>query len=422
MTLLEQHEIKNGAIDGVCFERLAKEFGTPLYIYSATALKRNVQALREALKMSQASVFFAVKACSNISVLRLLGEEGLGADIVSAGEMARALAAGIPASKIVFSGVGKTSEEILAALTHEIHSFNVESLPELELISRLAVSCKLHATVALRFNPDVDAKTHPYISTGLRENKFGIPRKDILAALPRLALLPGVSVAGISIHIGSQLLSLSPLASAFEATAKLRIELEKGLGLKLKFIDLGGGLGIQYKKEKSPDLKKYGALVKKWFPDIPVSFEPGRSLVGNAGILLSRILVRKERGKQAFLVVDAAMNDLARPSLYGSYHEIIRAFPYETSQATRPFDIVGPVCETSDCFGRARPLAADVKAGQLLALLSAGAYGFSMASTYNSRPRPAEVLVEQGKATQIRRRETIQELFASELPSKGLTP
>ncbi len=413
--LLQQHQIRGGAMDGVSFEKLAAEFGTPLYVYSATALKQNVRQLRDALKESQATLCFAVKACSNLSILSLLSKEGVGADIVSGGEMARALKAGIPASRIVFSGVGKTRDEIRAALEAGIHSFNVESIPELEMLSQEALRLNRKATVALRFNPDVDAKTHPYISTGLRENKFGIPKKEILAAIPRIKQLPGLEIHGISIHIGSQLLSLAPLAAAFEATARLRQDLEKGLGRPLRFMDLGGGLGIQYKNEKPLDLKRYGAQVQKWFPDIPVMFEPGRSLVGNAGILLSKVVIRKERGKQAFLVIDAAMNDLLRPALYGSYHEMIRAVPSPGKGALKAFDIVGPVCESSDCFGKKRKLPADMAPDQLVAILSAGAYGFSMASTYNSRPRPAEVLVENGQAKLIRRRETTSELFAPEI-------
>jgi diaminopimelate decarboxylase len=349
-------------------------------------------------------------------------------DLVSGGELYRAQAAGVPGNKIVFSGVGKTPGEIIAALEYDkmgILSFNVESLPELEMINSIALEMGAVAKVALRFNPDIDAKTHPYISTGLKKNKFGMNRSEILEVARALSAEPdhfaGIRLDGISIHIGSQLLSLAPLKASFVKLRELVDELEKILPEPLRAIDLGGGVGITYKNEKPFPISKYCALVQQYFgPKAKLKhpkkilLEPGRMISGNAGALLTSVLYRKERKTKDFLVVDAAMNDLLRPSLYGSYHDIIPVAQGRPREKSRKADVVGPVCETGDCFATDRNLSANLGAGDLLAILSAGAYGFTMSSNYNSRPRPPEVLLEGGKIRLIRDRETYEDLLRGE--------
>ncbi len=409
-------------------EKIADATGTPVYVYSANAFLEPLRRLRAGLEGLDCLICFAVKSNSNLSILRMLNEAGAGMDIVSGGELFRAMQAGVHENKIVFSGVGKTPGEIAAALEHGegIFSFNVESAAELETINAVAIQLGKTARVALRFNPDVNAKTHPYISTGLRKNKFGLDRREVLAALSGISKNPrhyrGITVRGIGIHIGSQLLSLSPLDDAFGRLRSLLEEIRKKTpNFQLEYVDLGGGVGIAYAQEKAPKIEKYCALVRKYFsperlkpgPALKILLEPGRLLSGNSGVLLTEVLYRKSRPAKDFLIVDAAMNDLLRPSLYGSHHEIAAVEKSKSQGATRKTDVVGPVCETGDSFGE-RKLSAKIGAGDLVAILSSGAYGFTMSSNYNSRPRPPEVLVRDGKFEIIRERESYQDLVRGE--------
>jgi diaminopimelate decarboxylase len=412
----------NLAAEGVSVEKVADAVGTPVYIYSAKAFLSPLRELQAELRGMEYLICFAAKSNSNIAILKLLRDAGAGVDLVSGGELHRAGIAGFPADRVVFSGVGKTPGEMARALEYDgsgIFSFNVESVAELEVLNAVAAELGRKAPVALRFNPDVDAKTHPYISTGLKKNKFGLERSEILAIAGDLGRFPHISLQGISIHIGSQLLSLSPLRDAFGRLAKLVRQINAITGKELKFVDLGGGIGISYGKEKSPDLRRYGALIRKHFGPgsgnpIKVVLEPGRSISGNSGILVSEVLYRKERRNKDFLVIDAAMNDLMRPSLYGSYHEIVPVKQAKTRLKKRRMDIVGPICETADCFGTDRALPSTLNRGDLVAILSAGAYGFSMSSNYNARPRPPEVLVQEGGFKVIRDRENYDDLVRGE--------
>ncbi len=409
---------------GVPLRRIAEQVGTPVYVYSSEAFLKPLRALQDGLKGIDHVVCFAVKSNSNLAILKMLSQAGAGMDLVSGGELFRAGLAGVPGSRIVFSGVGKTREEMQQALAYEngrgIFSFNVESVAELRLLSEVASAAGRTAPVALRFNPDVNAKTHPYISTGLKKNKFGVRKSEILEIAKNISRYPGIEFRGISVHIGSQLLSLSPLNDAFKLARGLMDELNRVLPKPLSFVDLGGGIGITYKNEKAPDIAAYCKIVLKHFGPtarlahpIRVLLEPGRVISGNSGALVSRVLYRKERKEKDFLVVDAAMNDLMRPSLYGSYHEIV---PVRRPKggAKKKADVVGPVCETGDCFATDRPLPRKLDSGDLVAILSSGAYGFTMASNYNSRPRPAEVLVERGSFRVIRNRETLDDLVRGE--------
>ncbi|MCM2322317.1 MAG: diaminopimelate decarboxylase [Oligoflexia bacterium] len=416
---------KNGVmtVDGVSLNAIAECTGTPVYIYSARGLLDPLKALQKGLKGLDHLVCFAVKSSSNVAILQLLSSHGAGVDLVSGGELHRAAIAGVPADKVVFSGVGKTPGEMARALDYGgngIYSFNVESEPELRLLSSVASHMEKTAPVALRFNPDVDPKTHPYISTGLKKNKFGLNRAEILKIAREVSKYPGVSIRGISIHIGSQLLSLSPLQDAFKRVRALLEELEDILPTPLRFVDLGGGIGITYRNEKTIPIPRYCELIHRYFGPkaglrhpMKILIEPGRSISGNAGILLSEVLYRKQRKEKDFLIVDAAMNDLIRPSLYGSHHEIV-AVSRKTG-ARKKTDVVGPVCETGDCFGSDRPLPRSLDQGDLIAILSAGAYGFAMSGNYNSRPRPPEVLVAGGNFEIIRERETYDDLVRGEV-------
>jgi diaminopimelate decarboxylase len=410
--------------DGVRLEHVAEKVGTPCYVYTAEAFLAPFEEFRDGLEGLDHLVCFAVKSCSNIAILKLLSEAGAGMDLVSGGELYRAAAAGVAGRKIVFSGVGKTPGEMAAALEYEgegILSFNVESVAELATLSQVAEGIGHKATVSLRFNPDVNAKTHPYISTGLKQNKFGMNRAEILQVARAIESFPGIELKGLSIHIGSQILSLSPLEDAFKRTRALIAELDAILPEPLSIVDLGGGLGITYKNEKSLSIPKYCAMVRKHFGPrsklkhpLKILIEPGRSLSGNSGVLLTEVLYRKVRGAKDFLIVDAGMNDLMRPSLYGSHHEIVAVQPVKKGERLKKTDVVGPVCESSDFLARDRKLPAVLNQGDLLAILSTGAYGFSMAGTYNSRPRPAEVLVSGGKMRVIRERETYEDLIRGE--------
>jgi diaminopimelate decarboxylase len=405
----------------VSLSEIAERFGTPTYVYSKRAFLDPFRKISAGLAGMDHLICFAVKANPNLSILRLLATEGAGMDLVSSGELKRALRAGCPPERIVFSGVGKTTAEIDEGLSYPLHSFNVESLAELKQINERAKSAGKRATVALRFNPDVDPKTHPYISTGLKKNKFGLQRAEILSLLKRHDF-QGIQVAGLSIHIGSQILSLAPFADAFAKTRRLAAEIEAIRGESLRFIDLGGGLGISYRNERPPTIEAYTKLIRKYFgPNsdaagrFRILLEPGRTIAGNAGVLLSRVLYRKPRKAKDFVIVDAGMNDLIRPALYGSYHEIVPVAENHGKGKVRKCDIVGPVCESSDCFASSRPFADRIGSGDLVAFLSAGAYGMSMASSYNTRPRPAEVMVDRGGYRLIRKRETFEDLIQNEI-------
>ena len=398
-------------LEGVALNILAERFGTPLYVYSRQALEAAYQAYAEAFAATPHLICYAVKANSNLAILNLFARLGAGFDIVSGGELARVLAAGGDPGKVVFSGVGKTAGEMRAALNAGILCFNVESASELQRLNRVAGELGKIAPVSFRVNPDVDPKTHPYISTGLKENKFGVPIADAPALYRLAASLPNLKITGIDCHIGSQLIDLSPLADAADRVLAL-VDSLAAEGIVLHHIDLGGGVGIRYRDETPPDLAAYGRALAARFAGRQerLLLEPGRSLVGNAGLLLTRIEYLKPGEDKHFAIVDAAMNDLMRPALYEAYHEIVAVD--ERSILAKRYDIVGPICETGDFIGFARDLA--IEEGDLLALLSAGAYGMSMASNYNSRPRAAEVLIDKNEIHLIRERETLDRLMAGE--------
>ncbi len=392
---------------------IADRYGTPCFVYSRAALKGHYQAFEDALSGRNHQICYAVKANSSLAVLGVLAHLGAGFDIVSMGELERVLRAGGAAQKIVFSGVGKTANEMRAALKVGIRSFNVESEPELVRLNEVAGSAGQSAPVALRVNPDVGAATHPYIATGLKENKFGIEIERARSLYLGAADLPNIRFTGIACHIGSQLTEVAPFEHAAFKVMELVRELAER-GIKLEHIDLGGGLGIRYHNESPPDILTYiDALlsaVGAWPGEL--SIEPGRAIAGNAGVLLTRIEYIKHATHKNFLVVDAAMNDLMRPALYQAWHDIQ---PVEDNSADRDvfqYDVVGPVCESSDFLGKDRKLA--VEEGDLLAVMGAGAYGFVMSSNYNSRPRAAEIMVDGSNAYLVRERETIEDLMRGE--------
>lgn len=404
----------NGTLDGVDLAALAGREGTPLYVYSARAMDTRVDALRRGLAGRRARVCYAVKANSSRAILERIARAGLGADIVSEGEMRRALAAGFAASNIVFSGVGKTHGEIEAALDAGVGRFNAESIEELDLIDALARMRGADAAVALRINPDVDAHTHAKISTGKAENKFGITLDQARAIFHEAGRWPALRIDGLHAHIGSQLLELSPIREAMDRVAAFARELAAG-GTTIRSIDVGGGLGVCYRAghDHPPALEDYLATVFQAFDGFAgeLVFEPGRWLVAEAGVLLTRVVRVKQGATRRFIVLDAAMNDLIRPSLYEAWHDIVPLV--EAGRPQREFDVVGPVCETGDTFAQGRTLP-EVRAGELVAILGAGAYGMTMASTYNSRPLPAEVLVEEGGYYLIRRRQGWDEMVVGE--------
>jgi diaminopimelate decarboxylase len=396
-------------------DELARTFGTPLYVYSRNAMRAAAAAYQQALAGRPHLLCYAMKANSSLAVLQTFAQAGCGFDIVSGGELARVLAAGGQASRIVFSGVGKTRDEMRQALQAGVRCFNVESEAELDTLSAVAHAMSLRAPVSLRVNPDVDAKTHPYISTGLKGNKFGITHERALAAYRHAAQLPGIAVTGIDCHIGSQITELAPYIDALERVLDLVEEIERA-GIPIHHLDLGGGLGITYTDEQPPSAE---ALVGTVLARIDARghghrellLEPGRSLVGNAGVLLTEVLYLKPGEQKNFCIVDAAMNDLVRPAMYEAWMGIVPC--NERSDAPAPtWDVVGPVCESGDWLGRDRALA--VQPGDHLAVLSAGAYGMTMASNYNTRPRAAEVMVEGSRATVIRERESVQTMLAGE--------
>ena len=405
--------LKNGVLhaESVPLTAVAERFGTPCYVYSRAALTNALLEFQQELTGLDALVCYAMKANSNLAVLNVFARLGAGFDIVSGGELQRALAAGGDPQKIVFSGVGKRVDEIRQALDAGILCFNVESAAELERLNEVAGAHGCKAPISLRVNPDVDAKTHPYISTGLKENKFGVAFEEALALYRRAAELPHLTISGIDCHIGSQLLDAAPFAEALDKLLQLvdRLHAE---GIHLHHIDLGGGLGIRYRDETPPSIQAYLAPLLGELKNrrLKILFEPGRRLVGNAGILLTRVEYLKPGEAKNFAIVDAAMNDLARPALYDAWHDIQPVSPRTGSP--RAWDIVGPVCESSDFLGRERPL--DLQAGDVLAVMSAGAYGMTMSSNYNTRPRAAEVMIDGDTMHLIRRRETINDLYAHE--------
>lgn len=397
--------------EGVSLASIAERFGTPTYVYSRAHIEQQYRAYADALAGMSHLVCFAVKANSNLGVLNLLARLGAGFDIVSGGELERVLAAGGRADRVVFSGVGKTREDMRRALEVGVHCFNVESTDELERLQQVAAEMGVRAPVSLRVNPDVDAGTHPYISTGLAENKFGI---DIVAAEDvyiRAAQLPNLEVIGVDCHIGSQLTSLEPFLDALDRLLGL-VDRLGDCGIFLQHIDLGGGLGVRYQDEQPPLAGDYIKAVRERLQgrDLALVFEPGRYIVANAGVLLTRVEYLKHTAHKDFAIVDAAMNDLIRPALYQAWMDVSAVQPREGEG--RSYDIVGPICETGDFLAKARQLA--LAEGDLLAVRSAGAYGFVMSSNYNTRGRAAEVLVDADQAFEVRRRETVAELFAGE--------
>ena len=400
-------------IEQVALADIAARFGTPVYVYSRAALTEAFNAYRRALGARRSLVCCAVKANSNLGVLSVFAQLGAGFDIVSGGELARVLAAGGRADRVVFSGVGKSRAEMRQALEAGIRCFNVESAAELERLNEVAAQMGRTAPVALRVNPDVDPKTHPYISTGLKSNKFGVAFGEALALYRRAAVLPHLRVCGIACHIGSQLLDAAPMAEAASRMLGLVDQLAAE-GIHLEHVDLGGGLGIRYRDEAAPTVDAYLAPLLELFRDRPeeLCFEPGRSLTGNAGLLLVRVEYLKPGEEKNFAIVDAAMNDLLRPSLYSGWHAVAEVVARDAPRRT--VDVVGPICESGDFLARDRGLA--VEEGDLLALLSAGAYGMSMSSNYNSRPRAAEVLVDGQEVHLVRARETVESLYALECP------
>jgi len=402
--------------EGVALNHLADTLGTPLYVYSRQALHTAWQRYQDAVAGRNALVCYGMKANSNLSILREFHALGAGFDIVSGGELARVLAAGGKAARVVFSGVGKQDWEMRAALQAGVKCFNVESQAELQQLSRVAQAMHTTAPVALRVNPDVDARTHPYISTGLKENKFGIAMEDALAAYAQAKNLPGLRIVGMTCHIGSQLLDIDPYLDALEKLCALIHALEQQ-HIRLEHLDLGGGLGIRYRDETPPEPKAlvdrvFAVLAQHNLDHLQLVLEPGRSLVGNAGVLLTRVLSLKHTAAKNFAIVDAAMTDLLRPALYDAWHDVVPV-KQNTDATPQTYDIVGPVCETGDWLARGRSLA--LQEGDVLAVLSAGAYAFTMASQYNSRARAAEVLVAGDTYRVIRPREALQDLFATEL-------
>ena len=391
---------------------IAQQFGTPCYIYSRATLERHWHSFDQAFGNHPHLICYAVKANSNIAILNLLARLGSGFDIVSIGEMERVLIAGGDAKNIVFSGVGKREDEIRAALKAGIRCFNIEVADELDRINRLAGESGVIAPVSFRVNPDVDAKTHPYISTGLKENKFGIDMQQILAEYLRATKMPHIQIVGIDCHIGSQLTETKPFLDALDRVLKL-VETLHAKGIVLHHLDLGGGLGIRYQDEQPPEPSTYikELLGRLDNHDFEILLEPGRAIAGNSGILVTRVEYLKPTDNKNFAIVDAAMNDLVRPSLYNAWQEIIPVAKL-TNATEMMWDIVGPVCETGDFLGKQRLL--KLSQNDLLAIRSSGAYGFTMSSNYNSRPRAAEIMVDGNQAHLIRERESIQQLWAGE--------
>ena len=397
----------------VSLDEIARRFGTPCYVYSRAAIEAAFREFAAALRGRDALVCYSVKANSNLAVLALLARLGAGFDIVSGGELSRVIAAGGDPGKTLFSGVGKREDEIEFALKRGIGCLNVESEPELVRVAAVARRLGRRAPIALRVNPDVDAKTHPYISTGLSENKFGVPHAEAERLYARAGAIADLEVVGIGCHVGSLLADPAPFVAAVERLALLVDRIEAA-GIRLRHIDVGGGIGIRYRDEAQQPIAAFvaGTLAALGQRRQTVVFDPGRSLVGNAGLLLARIEHVKPGAARNFVIVDAAMNDLIRPALYGAWHEVRPVREAKSAAAGAVYDVVGPVCESGDFLAKDRPLAPHE--GDLLALMSAGAYGMAMSSNYNSRPRPAEVLISGAEAHLVRSRETVEQLFALE--------
>ncbi|OYX43568.1 MAG: diaminopimelate decarboxylase [Rhodobacterales bacterium 32-67-9] len=406
---------RDGALhaEDVAISDIAAAVGTPFYIYSTATLERHYRLFEEALAGLPHLICFAMKSNGNLAVIRTLAELGAGIDVVSAGEYLKARAAGVPGDRIVFSGVGKTREEMRLALDGGIRQFNVESEPELLALNEVALSMGVRAPITVRVNPDVDAKTHEKIATGKKENKFGIPISRARAVYAEAAALTGIEVVGIDVHIGSQLTDLEPFEQAYLKVADLTRQLRAD-GHDIHRLDLGGGLGIPYERSNAaPPLPlDYGAVIKRTVGDLgcEVEIEPGRLISGNAGLMVSRVIYVKSGEEREFLILDSAMNDLVRPSMYGAHHDIVPVIEPAPGTEMRPYDVVGPVCETGDTFAKQRPLP-PIAAGDLVAFRSAGAYGAVMASEYNARPLIPEVLVKGDQFAVIRARPTYDELI-----------
>ena len=413
---MDHFKYRNGELyaEDVALRQIADEVGSPVYVYSTATLERHYQAFADGVSGLNPLVCYAVKANSNIAVIKTLARLGAGADVVSVGELKRAMAAGIPATKIIYSGVGKSEADLRAALDAGVHQINAESEAELELLSKVAVGLGKTAQVAIRINPNVDAKTHEKITTGKSENKFGV---DIVLARDvyrRVAKLPGLRVAGVALHIGSQLTDLTPYREAYAKAADF-VELLRADGHNITQLDLGGGLGITYEAETAPSPAEYGKMVQDVVGHLGcnISFEPGRLIAGNAGVLVTQVIFIKEGIDRKFCIIDAAMNDLIRPTLYNAYHDIIPVAEAPSGAELLMMDIVGPICESGDYLAKGREMA-DLSNGDLLAVRTAGAYAAVMASVYNSRPLVPEVLVNGDTYSIIRRRWTIEDMMALE--------
>lgn len=411
---MHHFEYRGGELyaEDVPVSELAEKYGTPLYVYSHATFSRHFNAFDSAFEELKHMTCYSVKANSNLCVLGMLAEMGAGVDIVSGGELYRALAVGIAPERIVYSGVGKRPEEILDALEADILMFNVESMEELAVINEIAGGMGKTARISLRINPDVDPETHPYVATGLKKSKFGLDMEASLTAYEQAREMENIEPVGIDCHIGSQLTKIDPFLDALDKIIAFRSEL-LDMGLTISYLDLGGGLGIQYEDEEPPHPKEFGkALCEKLKDlDLTVILEPGRVIAGNAGVLVTRVLYTKDTPSRHFVIVDAAMNDLVRPSLYGSFHRILEVKAHNRTPITA--DVVGPICESGDFLARDRAMPRAHR-GELLAILSAGAYGFVMSSQYNSRPRAAEIMVRGDKAIVARKRETYEDLLALE--------
>lgn len=424
---MDHFECHDGVLhaEDVAIPAIAQRFGTPCYVYSAATIRRHYRVFEQALAGIDHEICYAVKANGNIGVLGLLADMGSGFDIVSVGELERVITAGGDPAQVVFSGVGKRADEIERALEVGIACFNVESEAELERIDAIATRMGRRAPVSLRVNPDVDAQTHPYIATGLKDNKFGVAIERAEALYARAATMRGLEIHGVDCHIGSQLTRLAPFRDAVSRVLALIDRLAER-DIRIAHLDVGGGLGIRYRDETPPSPAEYAQAIKSLVAgrDLKLILEPGRVLVGNAGLLVTRVELLKP-GAQAddkhFAIVDAAMNDLLRPALYDAWQEIVPVNPRGDAGETRAWDIVGPVCETADCLGRDRELA--LAEGDLLAVRSAGAYGFSMASVYNARPRPPEIIVDGDQTHEVRARETVADLMRGErrLPAPSVS-